>query len=323
MNSRFATLKALVYAGLMVAFCLVTEAQSGSEQPILFSSPDGQSVSNALLPSARAPGTSEGLPNLPDAQPGSIFSAPEFQEQIPLPQRTLPHRDKSQDEKDIRKRMGIETPADVMGVPSLQELFGFPKAKVTNSMSQYGGGDATSTNMLSSDNTAASDANWAKILSANSDAFNMAKTADSNRLSGAFFDSTTSDHLSREKKTDDEKADDDFNLSSFAQANSRQPGRTAWDAAVQIAAPADAASYTPQGAAPPPSGFGGSSVNAQTPFTVPKVSAPESTMPHLPALPGVSGQSPPAQPTTPSWAPKPPPWLDTTPPLGTMAQRKF
>jgi hypothetical protein len=322
MNSRFASLKALVVVGLMAAYCLVTRAQSGSEQSILFSSPDGQSVSNALLPSAHAPGTSEGVPNLPDAQPGSIFSPPEFQQRMPLPQRTLPRRNKSQDELNIRKRMGIQTPAEVMGVPTMQDLFGLPKANATNSMSQYGGSDTTSTNMLSSGNTAASDANWAKILSADSDAFNMAKTADSNRMSGAFFDSATSDHVSREKKTDDDKAGDDFNLASFAQANGRQPGRSAWDAAVQIAAPASVPGYTPT-AAPAPSGFAASSLNPQSPFALPKVSAPETTMPRLPTLPGVSGQTLPTQPATPSWAPKPPPWLDPTPPLGTMAQRKF
>jgi hypothetical protein len=323
MNFPFAPLKALVIAGLMAAFCFLARAQTNSEQSILFSSPDGQSVSNALLPSARAPGTSEGLPDLPDAQPGSMFSAPELQQRMPLPQRTLPHKKNSGDEMDIRKRMGVETPAEVMGVPTLQELFGLPKPKSTNSMSQYGGGEATGTNILSSDSTAPSDANWAKILSADSDAFNMAKTADSNRLTGAFFDSAARDHLSHEKKSDDANANDDFNLSSFAQANGRQPGRSPWDAAVQIAAPASVPGYAPN-PTPAPSGFSASSLNSQSPFTLPKISTPETTMPHLPTLPGISGQSPPAaQPATPSWAPKPPPWLDTTPPLGTMAQRKF
>lgn len=321
MNLRFATLKALVFAGLVAAFCLVTKAQSNTEQSILFSTPDGQSISNALLPSARAPGTPQGLPDLPENEQSFSFN-PQARPRMPLPQPMLKQRNKSQDDNtDIRKSMGVQTPAEAMGVPSLQELFGLPKPKATNSMSQYGGGDTGTTNILSSDSKS-SDANWAKILSADSDAFNMAKTADSNRLTGALFDSATSDNLFRSKKADDEKADDDFNTSSFARANGRQPGQGAWEAAVQIAAPANVPGYTPP--APAPSGFGASSLNSQSPFALPKAGTPETSIPHLPTLPGASSwQNSPSQPATPSWAPKPPPWLDSTPPMGTMAQRKF
>jgi hypothetical protein len=326
MHLRFATLKALVSAGLMAAFCLVTKAQSNTEQSILFSTPDGQSISNALLPSVQAPGTPQGLPDLPGNEQSFSFN-PQARQRMPLPRPTLKQRNKSQDDNtDIRKSMGVLTPAEAMGVPSLQELFGLPKPKATNSMSQYGGDDTGSTNTLTSEGAAASDANWAKILSADSDAFNMAKTADSNRLTGALFDSAANDSLFREKKANNEKADDekpdnDFNTSSFARAYGSQPGQGAWEAAVQIAAPANVPAYTPP--APAPSGFGVSSLNSQSPFTLPKVSTPETSMPHLPTLPSASWQNPPSQPATPSWAPKPPPWLDSTPPLGTMAQRKF
>jgi hypothetical protein len=315
MNFRFATLKALVSAGWVAGFCLVAKAQSGSEQSILFSTPDGQSVSNALLPAATAPGTPQALPDLPDSAPSSFtFTPPQTGQKLPHSQPVLTRRNNSQDE-DIRKRMGMQTPAEVMGVPSLQELFGLPKTKTTNSLAQrpYGNG---ATNMLTAGNTAASDANWAKILSANSDAFNSTKIADSNSLSGGFFDNPNRDSLIHGKKTGD-----DFDTSSFARADVRQP---VWDSAVQIASPANVPGYTPNAApAPAPPAFSAPSQDSQSPFALPKVGSLETTMPHLPVLPSVSRPNPSSQPAAPSWSPKPPPWLDTMPPLGSMAQRKF
>jgi hypothetical protein len=306
----------------MAGFCLLAKAQSASEQPILFSTPDGQSVSNALLPAAQAPGTPEGLANTPDAQPGSIFSSPQFGQGMPVPQPVVTRRNKPQDESDIRKSMGMQTPAEAMGVPSMRELFGLPKSKTTNSMPQYD--RAGNTNTLSSDGTEASDANWSKILSADSDAFSTAKTADSNSLTGAFYDNAPGDSLFRDKKSGDEKAGDDFDTSLSGQVNGRQPGQPIWEAAIQIAGPANHPGYSPN-AAPAPTSLGASSFNSQSPFALPKISAPESTMPHLPTLPGVAGQSPPGPPVnpTPSWAPKPPPWVDTGPAHGVMPQRKF
>lgn len=324
MNFPFATPKALVFAGLTAVFCLLTmmaKAQTGSEQSILYSAPDGQSVSNALLPSAQAPGTSGEIPNLPEAQPGFEFSSTPGQPML-IPRPILPPRHKQQDDSDIRKSMGLETPAEAMGVPTARELFGLPNAKVTNSMSQYDE-DAAASNYLSS-GAANSDSSWAKILSADSDAFQSAKTADSNSLRGAFFDSDTSDSMFREKKADDEKADDDFNTSSFSQINDGQPAQSALAATDPFGAQANTAGLA-QNPAPAASAFSEPSASSQSPFALPKVSAPESTMPQLPTLPGVAGQNAgsPSQPARPSWAPKPPPWLDPTPQPGTMPQRKF
>lgn len=315
MNFRFAMLKTLLTAGLLAAFCLMAKAQSDSEQSILFSSPDGQTVSNALLPTVKAPGTPQELPNLPDnSQSPFTFAPPQSHQRLAGPRPVFTPRNKSQNSMDIRQRMGIQTPAEVMGVPSLQELFGLPKPKNTNSLAQSGNG---TTNLFSATTTAQSDANWAKILSADSDAFNTAKTTDSNNMSGGFFDSDNRDSLFHKKKSDD-----DFDTSSFAQASGRQP---VWGSAVQIAAPANVPGST-RSAVPGPASpaYSSPSFNSQSPFALPKVSTYETAtaMPHLPTLPGARPILP-SQPATPSWAPKPPPWLDTTPPLGTMAQRKF
>ncbi len=188
MNLRFATPKALVSAGLLAAFCLVAmmaKAQSGSEQSILYSTPDGQSVSNALLPTAAAPGTPQALPDLPgNAQSSFKFNAPQSQGRMSVP--PMPNsRKKSEDDGDLRKRMGIQTPAEVMGVPSVRELFGLPQLKNTNSMTQPYGNSAT--NFPGASSTAASDANWAKILSADSDTFGFGQNHQFEQPERRFF----------------------------------------------------------------------------------------------------------------------------------------
>jgi hypothetical protein len=316
MNLRLAMPKALVFAGWLATFCLgTTMAKAQSEQSILYSTPDGRSVSNALLPTATAPGTPAELPDVPDnAQSSFQFNAPQPQAGMPLPQLMPNSRKKSEDDMDVRKRMGMQTPAEVMGVPSMRELFGLPQLKNTNSMAQPDGTMAT--NSI----TAANDANWAKILSADSDAFGSAKTTSSNNLSGDFFDSADSDRLPREKKADDQNGNDDSDTSSFTQAGDRQP---VWDSAVQIATPGNIPGYNPNAAPPAPAFSAAPAQDSQSPFALPKVSSVETTMPQLPTLPSISRPNPPSQPAVPSWAPKPPPWLDPTPPLGTMAQRKF
>jgi hypothetical protein len=240
---------------------------------------------------------------------------------VPRPQPMPTTRKRKQDEMDFRKRMGIETPADVMGMPSMRELFGLPAPKATNATSQYGN---SPTNMFTASGTAASDANWARILSADSDAFSSSKSTSSNSLNGGFFDNANRESMFHKKRADDEKGNDnDFDTSSFAQASGRQP---AWNSAVQIAAPLNIPGYTPNAVpapAPAATAFSAPPLSSQSPFELPKLSTPDTAMPRLPALPGDSRLNPPSQSATPSWAPKPPPWLDTTPPLGTMAQRKF
>ncbi|HTR43589.1 MAG TPA: hypothetical protein VMH87_18405 [Pseudomonadales bacterium] len=325
MNLRLASFKTLLFAGLAAGFCLIAKAQSNSEQSILFSTPDGRSVSNALLPAATAPGTSAQAPNLPDNNQASFnFTVPQPGQGIPLPQPA--HRSHLPGNADIRNHMGMETPAEAMGVPTIREMFGLPKAKATNSLARlYGNSTDRTTNGLDSSSTTTSDDNWGKILSSDSDAFNSARTTDSNRLNSGFFDSADSDGFSRAKKVGNEKAGDDSDNSS-APANDRL---SAWGTPAQIAAPPNlpgynVSGYTPPAAASAPPAYNSTaSWNSQTPFAVPKVSSFETTTPQLPSVPSAQKQSPPSQPAAPSWAPKPPPWLDPTPPLGTMAQRKF
>jgi len=308
-------LKALLFAGLLAAFCHRAGAQSAhsaqstqSGQPILFTSPDGQTVSNALLPAIQAPGTQE----LPDSQQAGSISMPQLPaQQWGLSPRSIPvSRESSDASDDLRKRFGVETPSEMMGVPTMREMFGLPKIEATNSISR----DAF-TNDLSGDGQLQSDdANWARILSADSEAFNSTRTASSNSMSRGFFDSLSGDRLFQEKSSDDL-----FGSPQQAQAPSDQ---NEWNAAVQIAAPEGTPGAAPE-ISPMSSAFHDSSASSLSPFTLP-ASDTLGAMPHLPALPSLPGQNnAPAQVATPSWAPKPPPWLAPMPPMGTMAQRKF
>jgi hypothetical protein len=322
MRSRFATLKALFSAGLVAAFCLRAAAQSGqSGQPIQFTTPDGQTVSNALLPAAQAPGMQE-LPDTPNAQADHVFIPQLPGQWIPLPRRMPVNPEDSQDGADIRSRMGVQTPAEMMGLPTLREMFGLPKTKATNSVTRYG-----STNILSSDEESqqqSEESSWAKILSAEADSFNSTRP-DSNSVDKGFFDSASAEGLFHDKKSDDNKSGDSlsgdnmFGTAQPAQTDDRQKG---WDTAVQIAAPA--VTMTPTFSLPPTPTFNASSLSPPSPFALPKNDS-IAVMPQLPTLPSVPGQSiAPPPPATPSWAPKPPPWASSsTPSLGTMEQRKF
>ncbi|HUE37156.1 MAG TPA: hypothetical protein VMO20_07175, partial [Candidatus Acidoferrum sp.] len=298
-----------------------------SGQPIQFTTPDGQTVSNALLPAAQAPGTQE-LPDMPDAQADHVFTPRLPGQWMPLPRRMpVNPRDSqdSQDGTDIRSRMGVQTPAEMMGLPTLREMFGLPKTTATNSVTRYG-----STNILSSDEESqqqSEESSWAKILSAEADSFNSTRP-DSNSVDKGFFDSASADGLFHDKKSDDNKSGDSlsgdnmFGTAQPAQTDDRQKG---WDTAVQIAAPetAPAVTMTPTLAPPPAPAFNASSLSPPSPFALPKNDS-IAVMPQLPTLPSVPGQSiAPPPPATPSWAPKPPPWASSTPSLGNIEQRKF
>lgn len=329
MRSRFATLKALFSAGLIAAFCLRAAAQSAqSGQPIVFTSPDGQTVSNALLPVVQAPGTQE-LPDMPGAQADRIVTPAMPGEWLPQPgampvtSQNLQDRDMREDRdiRDLRESLGIKTPAEMMGVQALREMFGLPKSDTTNSLSRN-----NSTNILSSDEESQqpNESSWARILSTDSEAFNSTKAENSNSMDKGFFDSVSGDSLFQGKKSDDKLDDksDDNNMFGVAQPAQTTGEQTAWDTAVQIATPETAPATTMAPAASPAASAFDAPLSPPSPFTLPNDNV--ATMPQLPSLPDAPGQNnlqPPA--TTPSWAPKPPPWASPTPAVGTMAQRKF
>ena len=179
MNLRFATLKAPRLRGFAGRLFALGQKPSPTLSWCLFCFPrrtDNQ-FQIALLPTVAAPGTAQAIAG-PWTMHQSSFKFTPTQPGmgglgVPRPQPMPTTRKRKQDEMDFRKRMGIEALADVMGMPSMRELFGLPAPKATNATSQYGN---SPTNMFTASGTAASDANWARILSADSDAFSSSKS---------------------------------------------------------------------------------------------------------------------------------------------------
>ena len=252
--------------------------------------------------------------DLPDD--ASIISAPN------LPNRQLELfpviQNMPRNARDKENGTTLETPADVMGVPTLRDIFGLPRDNAqTNAMS----GDTSITNLMPGE-TLPGDLGWAKILT--SDPGGIGSTATNSQtqpasmfsgLSG-FFDSAPAESSLHRKKMEVS----DFGSSPFDQAAASQP--PAWDSYGQPSVP-DASAYSASVAAPPPVFNSGPGFNSQSPFTLPKSSS-EPAMPQLPSLPVLPGQyNAPSQPVVPSWAPKPAPWLTPGPQLGVMEQRKF
>jgi hypothetical protein len=305
--------RALLSASFVLAVCSIASAQSGSEQSILFSSPDGQTSSNAVLPVVQAPQTGES--DMGD-QPSeaSMVIAPTLPGQRPAPFfAVMPNKPRNPKDQDGT----METPADIIGAPSLRQIFGLPEVTAqTNLMSGN-----TATNLLPPGGTLSGDLGWAKILTSDPNGNSSTATnsqADQGTFSGLdkFFDSTPAENPLHRKKEEVS----DFGASPFeAAAAAQQP---AWDSYAQPPAPA-APAYSPSVAAPQPVFNFDSGFNSQSPFALPKSSAGQ-TMPQLPSLPSVYGQyTAPSQPVVPSWAPKPPPWSSSAPTPGTMPQRQF
>jgi hypothetical protein len=321
MSFRPVIFKAFFSAGLMLGFCLAAKAQSPPEQAILSTTPDGESVSNTLLPAVQMPGQQE-APDESDEQ--STFSFPSMPQQrfaTPMPlSRQSPEDAKDMDE--LRKSMGIQTPAELMGVPSMRSIFGLPEHGVTNSTSYTG----TETNsLLSADDMQSGQSDMAKILSTDSDPFGSTKAENSNSMASGFFDNTSlNDNLFQEKKRDD------FNSPDFAQIAAQQQQQEQQlednNSSAQIVTPLTTPIFSPDIApAPTVAAAPDFNLNSPSPFALPRPAMDSlPTAPQLPTLPGIANQDlAPSQPATPSWAPKPPPWEDSVPPLGTMAQRKF
>src|SRR5580692_2090819 len=98
MSFRFATIQILSFAGLLFGSAVLARAQSaGSGQQILFSSPDGASVSNSLLPSAQAPVPQELPDDAAQQSPLSLFDSQLPAQRFPAPSRVFITPQNSQD----------------------------------------------------------------------------------------------------------------------------------------------------------------------------------------------------------------------------------
>lgn len=320
-------LKALFSAALVLGAAVMAPAQSsGPGQAILFSSPDGQTGGNAALPAAQAPAP-QGLA-MPDDVPASLYSP-----HLPgpaMPSSAPPAIVMNRNSSGLADpEMQPQTTAEIMGVPSLQQIFGLPKEDDSLFNQKKSLPQNAPTNSFAADDSA-----WTEILSsdlsrsvANQDEAARNSRADKNPQAPAtgFFDSSPADDLFAHH--DKDQSDSAFGAPVFGQVS--LPSSTPSDGTAQFSAaatPSPASGYAPGSFSPGSSslnsGFS-SPFNSQSPFA-PATFSSASQLPQLPTVPSLPGRK--AQdtpPATPSWEPKPAPWLSTVPPMGTMEQRKF
>lgn len=321
MSFRFEKWTGPLFAGLILCLSPLVQAQPGdSGQQIIFSTPDGKTVPNAPLPATQAPQPEELSSFQSDFQAGSPFSS--FDQQLPgasfsAPAPTPIPRDSMQNSRDERERMGLLTPAEIMHVPTMEQIFGLPERNTaadsqTNLMSSENQG---TTNILSSDESSSLESSWQKIFNSNSGAnastnesiFDSRTTNDSSGILTEIFNNPRDkENNSLFGAPDGNAGGTAFGVSQQSDPNSFSSTRTAT---------ANTAYYS--------STFN-SGPNSQSPFAVPKTSTMD-PLPQLPRVPTVSGQdnNNNAPQPTPSWAPKPPPWLSPVSSFGNNPAARF
>jgi hypothetical protein len=327
MSFRLVKFYALFLAGLLPGIPLWAQTNSiQAEQPIIFSSPDGEVVSNALLPIVQAPESSALANAMEDAPESIVFPHPPLRRLYGS--ALMPSKQKNTSLLD-EDGISLSTPSQIMGVPTLADIFGLPKPYATFKQKKNKDNkdtedaDNASSEDGSQTNSNSEEASWQKILSGNVDqsAFAPGKPK-SPRVSTGFFDSTPTE-ASGKSLQDKYQAQDDsvFGSSAFNQTPAEP---TSFNLPAQVSqtivsAPAPALVISPNAPSFDPAFNQG--LNSQSPFALPQ-SATLGTLPQLPALPVAAFQNYSAPPSgAPSWAPKPPPWLSQTPQFGTMDQR--
>ncbi len=276
---------------------------AGHGEPILFSSPDGQSVSNSTVPSALAPEPPK--PAVGKPAPAAVVFNPQAGAPMPIsPEMVVFAPDNSQSPTDPRREL---TPAQIMGVQTMQQIFGLSErqdlaAPNPPAVSQNGNTNVIFSGASSAEKPAFGQSDWAKLFTGTTET-NADRPDNSQDLFGGVFSHPAGRSF----------FGSDAGNSEQGLFGSPQP---------------------PQPAQPPDSGLfpgfansGGlsqnnsqSSINSglnpqlsepQSPFAPPQ-STSVATLPKLPQIqtaPGQSFQTAPAAP--PSWAPKPPPWASS------------
>ncbi|MGH7942860.1 MAG: hypothetical protein ACREFR_17515 [Limisphaerales bacterium] len=329
MSFRIAYFQGLLLAALVFRLLPAAKAQAHvGAGHIIFSTPDGRISSNAPLPMVQAPEAPEN-PSLPDHDAivnefSDLLVAPTYPPPIPMLRPNARHQDDFRDSMDTRKQMGELTPAQIMSVPTSEQIFGLPE-KVSAQDTQRERGffqpeSGAATNSLNFDSTPIfAQTTWVKDLSQeqgkSDDSSNTTRTAsgffsrlfdsapDGNGLSGF------GDH-------------DSSGNAAFWSAPRPAPQPSSWDSDLTSGAltpPAPVAEITPN-----PIGAQAQSTSefaSQSPFTPPQPAAMD-TLPKLPPVPSVSPQnSAMTQPASaPSWEPRPPPWTQAQTPFGAPVQ---
>ena len=269
----FINLRAWLFACLTLGVLPLALAQSaGPGQQIIFSSPEGGTVSNVLPPVVQAPAPEE------SADPSATPSVSIFQSLDPTPSTPLivmVSRPKPQKTEDPEKSLKLLTPAQVMGVQTIQQIFGMPdrdSLRLGGSTNSTGGGG--NTNYTYSDESSSDDSQWAKFLSENlgENTSSSNQTGNSQSMLSGFFASTP--HRGFFDSQDQSADDTAFGASPAAGPAAPSLG---WDSFAQPA-------VTPEAGSPQNVSSFGSGAGSQSAFALPKNTAPE-TLPQLPSLP--------------------------------------
>lgn len=316
MSFGFTNLRAWFFTGLMLGVLPLALGQSAEPgQQIIFSSPDGQIVSNALPATLQAtqPQQPANVPETP--VPADIFKS--FDPTPPPHPTAIWVSDrKPQDAEDNQNPLKHVTPAQIMGVQTIEQIFGLPERDGTGAMTNSSSDENQNTNYIYSGDSSSGDSQWTKLLSDNlgGNTSGSNTTRNSRSTLGGFWDAAP--RRSFFDNHDKSAGETGFNSSPAGGPVAQSLG---WDSFQQPAATPDAADSQPVSSLNSTFSPG---LNSQSAFALPK-SSPEA-LPQLPSLPGSSSQNYNApRPVTPSWEPKPPPWLSPVPQPGTLQDRKF
>lgn len=322
MSFHWATWKSLFLAGFTLGALAVAQAQSaGPGQQILFSTPEGEIVSNTAAPVVQAPESQE-MADLPDGAPVSAFNVRLPQVVYPAPEPIMVPRGSMTDSRSMedpldpmgqRKILSFLTPAKIMGVPTAQQIFGLPDSGAGNILKNAASmPNEGSTNILSGGEASSEGPGWAKILAENAgqNTSDSSKAEKSHGLLEGFFNGPPEDSLFGNQ--DKNPASSGFGTSL---ADETASGQSPFDSSLAAATRANSSPNSSPATL-------NSSLNPSSPFSLPQSSS-LGTLPPLPTLPSVPGQNFTPLPAPPSWEPKPAPWLSSVPPPGTMQPRKF
>jgi hypothetical protein len=249
-----------------------------------------------------------------------------------LPQTLQQDNDQNDDDIEdpmaLRRELGGLTPAQIMKIPSAEQIFGLAEkpADAQNNPALLENNAGNATNVFGADPAAAiTEPNWANVWTGNIG--NSSSTGDSGQSSnttdrasgffGGFFDTARNNSLNNGLFANHNGGNDVGTLFAPSQP---APQQSSWASVLTSgvgtppasAAEPSPANFTAPGAAP--------ELTSQSPFAAPEVSRTDmGALPQLPTLPTLPGQNDRlAQPATPpSWAPQPPPWTQSQTPLGT------
>jgi len=324
------SLTSLVLAGLAVGFCGPAQGQSaGGGEPILFSSPEGETATNRTLPLLEWPGPQE-LPKLPVEAPTVLVNPPiEFEQPLPEAPPVIGQTGAQKRTDDGQKPLRLLTPEEVMGIPTPEEIFGLPEPATngepasmspeehfTDGQDQAQGEE---TNEFS-----IKEMHWQEILSGGGQEEKGGAKEKGNGWGAAEAWSGLWGRIFNGPPRNDVFGD--LNGTGSGPGAGPPPAEPGLDSGGPLFGPAATAWPTPgpRTAAKTPLPDVGMGFSPNTsPFAAPGGSFSEMA-PQLPVLPGITSQNQSStQPVAPAWAPTPAPWLAPVPALGTVPQRKF